>query len=70
KQEKKQRTANDKNRNEKTRPEYYKAISLAPQELKQRMVKNEETHPDGRVEDLDGEWGNNATCIHCSVLRG
>lgn len=31
---------------------------LAPQELKQRMVKIEETHPYGRLVDLDVLWGN------------
>lgn len=45
-------------RNEKTGPEYYLAVSLAPQELKQRMVKIEETHPYGRLVDLDVLWGN------------
>ena len=42
----------------KTGPEYYLAVSLAPQELKQRMVKIEETHPYGRLVDLDVLWGN------------
>lgn len=41
-----------------TGPEYYLAVSLAPQELKQRMVKIEETHPYGRLVDLDVLWGN------------
>lgn len=45
-------------RNEKTGPEYYLAVSLSPQELKKIMVKIEETHPYGRLVDLDVLWGN------------
>lgn len=43
-------------RNEKTGPEYYLAVSLSPEELKHRMVAIEQTHPYGRLVDLDVIW--------------
>lgn len=37
----------------KTGPEYYLLTNLNPMELKRRMVEIEETHPCGRIFDLD-----------------
>lgn len=43
-------------RSKKTGPEYYLAVSLTSQELKKQMVTIEETHPYGRLMDLDVLW--------------
>lgn len=46
-------------RNEKTGPEYYLMAPLTKEELKKRMVAIEETHPYGRLVDLDVLWLEN-----------
>ncbi|MBL1230973.1 citrate lyase holo-[acyl-carrier protein] synthase [Enterococcus sp. BWB1-3] len=46
-------------RNEKTGYEYFLLVPLTKEELKKRMIKLEETHPYGRLVDLDVLWLDN-----------
>ncbi|MGY3748846.1 citrate lyase holo-[acyl-carrier protein] synthase [Vagococcus acidifermentans] len=43
-------------RHERTGPEYYLVLQLPPEMLKKQMVAIEETHPLGRLMDLDVWW--------------
>ncbi|MCM6932214.1 citrate lyase holo-[acyl-carrier protein] synthase [Enterococcus italicus] len=60
-QQVKQQVSNSKGKelsfySKKTGPEYYFTCSLDSVELKKRMVSIEETHPYGRLVDLDVHW--------------
>ncbi|MBO0421530.1 citrate lyase holo-[acyl-carrier protein] synthase [Enterococcus plantarum] len=51
-----------KQRDLKTGSEYYLALNEAPEELKRKVIEIEETHPLGRLMDLDVIYLKNHTC--------
>ena len=59
-------------RNLKTGTEYFILSPLTPAQLKEKMVTIEETHPFGRLFDLDVLWmeGNDLKCLIKSSLAG